>query len=143
MKESQFWSTIVKPQLSSFGVLHRIENTVESGTPDVTYSLRHPAKPRNVSGWIELKVTKRPVRQETIVRFKRFTVEQAEWLREWSAVGSSAWLLTMIGPYFTLIDGRHCPRVQAGVTLREFQELSSVIGSNRFPTGRILDCLTR
>ncbi len=143
MKESQFWSALVKPQLSPFGVMHRIENTVESGTPDVTYTLRHPNRNRAVSGWIELKVCHLPARQNTVVRFKRFTPAQAEWLREWSAIGGSAWLLVLIGGSFALIDGLNCPAVQAGVQLRQFWKLCHVVGHHSMPTGRILECLTR
>lgn len=142
MTEAIFWRNTVKPQLSSFGVMHRIENTVEAGTPDVTYTLRHPSTGRAASGWIELKATSLPARQTTIVRFKRFTPEQAEWLREWAAFGGRAWLLVRLGPRFALVNGLDCPEVQRGATLGRFMELSVVRGDNAFPTGRMLKWLT-
>lgn len=143
MTEAAFWRSTVKPYLSPFGVMHRVENTVESGTPDVTYTLRHPDDRRATSGWIELKHTSIPVRNKTQVRFKRFTVEQAEWLREWSAAGGRAWLLVAIGPAFALVEGSHCPSIQEGIPLGDFRDVSEVWGDNRFPAGRVLRCLTR
>jgi hypothetical protein len=142
MTEAIFWRDTVKPYLSPFGVMHRVENTVETGTPDVTYTLRHPTTNLVASGWIELKETTLPVRPTTIVRFKRFTAEQADWLYDWAKVGGRAWLLVRLGNKFSLIDGLYAPSIQQGVSLSMFWGYSAVRGDNAFPAGRILKCLT-
>lgn len=140
--ETDFWNRTVRPALSSFGVLHRIENLIELGTPDVTYCLRRDKNSRAISGWIETKFSHGwPARQNTVFKFKHFTMEQAEWLEEWGRFGKAC-LLVQVGDDFLLVPPQHCKEIQKGVTQTRFGELASVRSSRAFPTGRVLLWLT-
>lgn len=144
MNESTFWRKVVRPALLPFGVLHRIENVTETGTPDVTYSLR---RDRNVgpgrSGWIELKyVPAWPARPGGILKFRKFTTDQADWLVEWRKVGGRACVLTRVGDDCFLMDGLLARELRDGMTRQEIRERCAVYAEGVFPTGRILKWLT-
>lgn len=144
MNESAFWRKVVRPALLPFGVLHRIENVTETGTPDVVYSLRRtridgPGR----SGWIELKyVPAWPARQGSLFRFRKFTIDQADWLVEWRKVGGRACVLTRVGNDCFLMDGLLARELQSGMTRQEIQRRCAVYGEGVFPTGRIVKWLT-
>lgn len=139
MSEKDFWSRIVRPKLISFGVLHRIENVLELGTPDVAYCL-HRGDRIGVSGWIELKFAHRW--PKTKLRFPHFTVDQANWLEDWGRIGHS-YMLAQVGEDFLLVHARNCREIQKeGATRQRFMELATVHGFGAFPTGRIVRALT-
>lgn len=141
MSENDFWRTIVRPKLINFGVLHRIENVVELGTPDVTYCL-HRGDKIGVSGWIELKFSSAwPVRDKTSFKFSRYTVDQADWLEEWGKFGKAC-VLAQIANEYLLVPGKHCRELQHGVSRSRFYEMAAVRGIDRFPTGQVVRWLT-
>lgn len=144
MSETLFWNNTVRPALISFGVLHRVENTVETGTPDVTYCLRNTLEDGpGVSGWIELKHSDGwPKLARTPFRFKPYTKEQAEWLGDWSAIGGKACLLAKVGSEFLLVPGYNCVELWRGVPRQRVYQLAAVRGEFTFPTGRMLLWLT-
>lgn len=143
MSEVEFWRKIVRPKLIPFGVLHRIENVVELGTPDVTYTLRRDTSSPAFSGWIELKhVVHWPARAGTLVRFKRFTVDQAAWLDEWGRIGGKACLLIQIENDYALLSHRHAFALQRGVPGGWIRQNAEVLGEGVFPTGRVVKWLT-
>lgn len=144
MNETLFWSKTVRPALISFGVLHRVENTVETGTPDVTYCLRTGLEDGpGRSGWIELKHAHGwPKRPNTTFRFSRYTKEQAEWLHEWHFIGGKACLIAKIGNEYLLIPGDRCVELWHGGTRRDVMHMAAVQGIGTFPTGRMLLWLT-
>ena len=139
--ETLFWRNVVRPRLIHFGVLHRIENVAEVGTPDVAYCL-HRGDRKGVSGFIELKHAHEwPTRENTIFRFKHYTVDQADWIEEWGRIGRSC-VLAQVATEFLLVPSKHCRELQRGVNRRRFYEIADVRSDDVFPTGRIVRWLT-
>lgn len=138
--ETLFWRNVVRPKLSHFGVLHRIENVMELGTPDVAACL-HRGDRIGVSSWIELKhAHKWTVR--SLFRFKHFTVDQADWLEEWGRIGRAC-VLAQVADEFLLVPSAHARELQRGVTRARFYEMSAVRSEGgKFPTGRVVQWLT-
>ena len=89
--ESQFWSYISDglKSVSKNIDLHRIENGVEVGTPDVNYCID------GVEGWIELKEFGQ-CPASGIVRIPLFTQEQKIWLYERCKAGGNAFFFLKI-----------------------------------------------
>lgn len=141
MSETDFWRTTVRPKLINFGVLHRIENVIELGTPDVAYCL-HRGDKIGISGWIELKYALEwPKRKNTIFKFKHYTTDQADWIEEWGRIGRSC-VLAQVENDYLLVPSKHCRELQHGVTQQRFLQISDVVGNGVFPTGRIVRWLT-
>jgi hypothetical protein len=89
-KESQLW-TVVRRTLLPYGILKRIENILEDGTPDVAYTLR------GVDGWLELKdLDAWPAREGTVVRLDHYTAAQRLWHRQWRGVGGRCHVLARV-----------------------------------------------
>ena len=142
--ESQYWRDHVRPSLSSFGMIVRVENAARIGTPDVAYCLRPTKLSPAVSGWLELKsIPTLPARASTKLTVPHLTKEQVDWQIEWMVAG---------GRVFTLIriEDRHV-LVRPGVLKRLYQhelavcdllDLASVFAIGAFPAGRVLKCLT-
>lgn len=68
MTEADFSRNDVMPHLLQWGDASRIENTTESGTPDISYAIA------GIQGWIELKL----IRQGKLT-FEKF---QLSWLKK-------------------------------------------------------------
>lgn len=142
MSESAFWTNQVA-KLKNFGKAERIENVIGLGTPDVSYCLRWLKEPA-VTGWIELKyLPKWPARTNSIVRFKHYTLEQADFLRDWSAAGCRACMLAQIGGEFLLIPGAGCKDVYNGLTRTGMAERAAVHAAGQFPLNKVLRWLTK
>lgn len=102
-RESQLWTWLAKGRLH-FKLrlhMHRVENPVSPGMPDVEGHLgieafahhRNRAAIAHGQFWIELKSAKRPIRKTTPIRFK-MRPKQVEWARRrWNIGGSVYWLL--------------------------------------------------
>lgn len=103
-RESGLWSWLAKARLH-FKLslhMHRIENPVSPGMPDVegflsieAFAHSPPSSARLSHGqfWLELKSASRPVRAKTPVRFK-MRPKQVEWARRrWKLGGACYWLL--------------------------------------------------
>lgn len=103
--ERALWHTVRKAW-GPFGVLKRIENSTETGTPDLSYCLmKH-------SGWIELKHLQAwPKRATTPLVVEHFTSAQADWLDEWSRAGGDAWLLLQVGREYALFTAAGARRL--------------------------------
>jgi len=79
--------------------LTRVENGVETGTPDVNGCYDA------VEFWVELKFRETwPVRESTPVRFRHYTEDQRRWLRDRGKVGGRAWLLVQVGRCYMLFN---------------------------------------
>ena len=144
MSETAFWRDEIRPSLKSFGILHRVENSIEEGMPDVVYCLRRTKEDGpGISGWIENKhVIKWPSRPSSILRFKRFTQEQADWLYDWSRIGGKACILAKVGKDYFLMSGLLARELRNGMTRTEIWAKAAVTGSGVFPTGRVVLWLT-
>jgi hypothetical protein len=95
MSEHSFW-TLVRKNLAL--KMHRVENRVAKGTPDVHY-LRD-----GKSGWIELKyIADWPKKRIA----SGLMLNQAMWLQEYVEHKGSCWVLIRIGRDFIgLVDGK-------------------------------------
>lgn len=143
--ETVFWQKQVRPNLIHFGLLYRVENSVDNeGMPDVTYCLRRQrADGPATSGWIELKHCYGwPSRAASCLRFKHFSLDQANWLQDWDLFGGKACVLCQVGKDIFLMPGRHAPQLRQGMTRDQIMLHAAVTGSGIFPTGRILRWLT-
>lgn len=74
MRETKLYSKL-RPQLTRWGVVDRVENTLGSGMPDVYYNMG------GVTGWLETKVAKGDE-----VHFEKF---QPNWMRKHLRAGLS------------------------------------------------------
>jgi hypothetical protein len=105
--------------------LHRIENSVEIGTPDLFgRSMFHDF-------WIELKATDAPVREATpfLRSDSRLRPDQINWIHSYSSKGGIAYILvrekTTKVPY--LVCGHHAKNINTW-TEGTFDRLSVAIG---------------
>lgn len=140
--ETAFYQKEVKPNLIHFGVIHRIENVVETGTPDVSCCMRR-RDGSGVSWWVELKFAAEwPKRANTLFRFPNFELEQAMFIEEWGRFGNACVLAKVAANYFVM-PSYYCGELRAGMTKRRIMETATVWGTDVFPTGRIVRWLTQ
>lgn len=101
--ESALWST-VHDGLSRYGYLKRVENAIDTGTPDVAYCLRpSPVRPA-VSGWLELKHADAwPARSDTPLALAHLTLEQVLFVEGWRAAGGRAHVLLQVARDYLLL----------------------------------------
>ncbi len=94
MSESDMRGKLIKALKPLHAVA--IENRVGLGTPDVNC----------IGGWIELKWLRAwPKRAKTIVRVKRFSLEQRIWLQRRFDLGGRSWLLLQVRREWLLFTG--------------------------------------
>lgn len=100
MRESSLWGTMSTNLRKVRGTrVKRIENSCDSGTPDVYLRSLHGA------AWVELKHLKEfPVRPTTPIRIPHFTDQQRLWLREEGLLGGNAWLFVQVAKSYFLFD---------------------------------------
>ena len=139
--EQALWK-MTRGKLSPFGVLKRVENSLDSGTPDFSYCLRFPIYSRiHHSGWMELKHADAwPTRTSTPLDLPHLTREQIAWCKSWSQAGGSVFLLLQVANEYMLFRSTHMATVQAGCTRDRLRELaaSCAYGFDRFPTSEIM-----
>lgn len=141
---SGLWG-VCRDRLGRYGVLKRIENGVELGTPDVAYVLKVPARPA-ASGWIELKhLSGWPKRPGTALNIPHLTVEQVVWLEGWEAVaGGGADLLLQVGPDYCFFDATGARALyERQLTKATALMTAHVVGTRRFPHRELVRHLTR
>ena len=84
MLESEFYHSHVKPHLEQWGDHNRVENSAESGTPDISYAIA------GVQGWLELKVIR-----DGLLSFEKF---QLAWLKKrWRHAKGNLWVFATDG----------------------------------------------
>jgi len=123
-KESSLWKWLKKSKQQFAGDLdiHRVENYVSQGMPDVEGYLRHYGQ-----FWCELKSAPQPARTTTPVRFK---VREAQvlWLTRRWLLGGNAWMLLQVGSghkrCLYLVPGRYSREVCDGLTEDELFDLN-------------------
>lgn len=96
-KESNLWAVV--KEVLNHGHVIRVENDVETGTPDVHGCIS------GVSFWIELKVAELPKQSATNISVPHFTQEQRTWLFNHCRAGGNAWLLLQVGGAYFLLNG--------------------------------------
>ena len=139
--EHSLW-LVTRDKLRQFGVLHRVENRLEEGTPDVAYSLRFPPGPsgRVGTGWLELKYAPAwPVNLDVpLILPHNLTDDQCIWAEGWCAAGGQYGLLVQVGRDYFLFGAERLRAVQVGMTLAEYVRTASASGTGSFPRLEIL-----
>lgn len=140
--ESLLWQQHVS-KLKNFGMCKRIEDSTQAGVSDVVYCLRWLDE-RPVSGWCELKRLKDwPKRSTTKILLPHFTIDQANFLRDWGRAGMGSYLLAQVGVTFLVWRWHHAHAIQAGLMRNQFKGLAEVCEDGKFPTAKVLRCLTK
>lgn len=83
MREDELYKRYVQPRISEWGDCCRVENTVDSGMPDVNYAIE------NNHGWLELKVV-----HSNLYHFEKF---QLPWLKRRARHSKDVWVLALHG----------------------------------------------
>lgn len=143
MKEAGFWQ-VVRRHLSPFGVLRRVENKLDLGTPDVAYCLRLPGAHDARSGWLELKRLHAWGRKNLVV--PHLTIDQVINLEQWVLAGGRAHLLMAVADDVVLcngaggLDARYV--YQRALCRADAASSGALLGSLReFPTRQLLEAL--
>lgn len=143
--ESGYWST-VDENLGPFGLLVRIENALDDGTPDAAYVLTAP-KPGSLpaSGWLELKaIDDYPKKPSSPLRVPKLLRKQVLFLEAWADAGGRAWLLLKAPPWHLLFDAAGARAVfEQGVSAADGPAVAKVAAMGTFPTGPMLRALTK
>lgn len=95
--------------------MHRVENTLAAGMPDVEGCLH------SSQFFIELKSTSRPARLETLIRFAvRDREAQQDWIEKRWSMAENTWLLLQVGSGHKLarylVPGCFAKEVYDGIT---------------------------
>lgn len=115
-RENQLWAWLAKARLHFKMKLHmhRIENPVSPGMPDVEGHLCGVGQ-----FWIELKSAARPTRKKTAIRFK-MRPKQIEWARRRWAIGGACYWLLQVGDggnrCVYMLQGSYGGALAAGMT---------------------------
>lgn len=142
MSEDALWRK-AREELAPWGVLHRVENSIDRGTGDVAYAIR--VRGDVGSGWIELKhVPKWPANDDTPFVIRKLTQDQVDFLVQWQHAGGRAWCLLQVGRGYWLLDPPLIQAVHARTVTGPAVRRLAVAGSpSRFPFGNILRALVR
>lgn len=119
------------------GFLHRIENSIDEGTPDVYYCIDGD------QGWIELKQIKKwPTYENTPVKIKHFTIAQRQWLWMHALHGGRSFLWLRVGSLEHLIfKGNDVEGVGVMLNKEQLIERCALHLTGRF-TGLVLSKIT-
>lgn len=137
MREKTFWATILRPKLSPYGHLERIESETRLGIPDVNYCLV------GREGWWETKYLPSWPRPNSIVRFRHFTIEQLQWALTRHRAGGRAGLMARIDRDYLFFDPPAMEAIYNGVKRPELERLAMVRASHVFPTAPMVKALIR
>lgn len=144
MSEANLWAR-TREELSPFGKLHRVENGIAKGTPDVAFLLRRYPKVPPVAGWVELKFEPAwPTSDRRPVVVKKLKKEQVDFAEEWHAAGGRSFFLLQIARDYVLFDAPTARLLfEKALTRPLFLERATVAALGRgFPTADVLKGLT-
>lgn len=97
MTEADLWR-YVQHGMGPLWEAERIENRLNSGTPDVSYST-------NVHGWMELKyLPAAPKKDSTVMQVRHFTPEQRNWITRHGRRTGLVFVFMRIASTFMLFD---------------------------------------
>ena len=94
------------------------EDALSEGIPDLSYGID------GVNGWIELKqIDNFPVRPETKMKPKKYTVEQVNWLVKRGKKGGKCFVMVKIGNYdYYIFNWNKAHMVREGMTQEEYKK---------------------
>lgn len=119
LPEQRLWD-LVRGAMGGAWHATRIENRLSSGVPDVHFATQQNTTRDRLTGWIELKVAKKPARATTPVKIPHLTNEQVNWHLEHRAHGGQSWLLIEMGEFLYLFPGWRAPDIQGGLNLAQW-----------------------
>lgn len=142
MSEDALWRK-TRAELSPWGVLQRIENCVDLGTPDLAYALR--VQGAVGSGWIELKhAWAWPKRHTTPFVLPELTADQVVFARNWEKAGGRSWMLLQVGRGYWLLNPAAITAIFERTLTASGVRMAAIAGEEgRFPLGNILRALTQ
>jgi hypothetical protein len=114
MSEKNFWNLI----RNNLGIkMHRVENRVSSGMPDVHYVSNKG------SGWIELKyVSEFPRKGKMKIGIRK---AQKFWHRAYYNHGGKSWILIRVGRRgIILVNGNKSDEISQGITSEKLIDIS-------------------
>ena len=137
MSESNMWR-VLRPAFSGVNEhAVRVENAIESGTPDANVSFD------GYEGWIELKhLDAWPTRSEAIVQVRKFTPQQRLWLDRRFRINGSAHLLMRVGDDWLLFDGDVAAEHLGKVARSRLEEVATMVWSGKIDTDELKSALT-
>jgi hypothetical protein len=143
MSEANLWTTM-RGAMSPYGKLKRIENSIDKGTPDVTYLFRRYPKVPPVMGWVELKYLDGwPDSDRTKVVVKKLTKDQVDFIADWDAAGGRAYVLIQVGRDYALLDaGTTGALYRRALTRLDLVGRAAVFAVGRFPATELVKALT-
>lgn len=120
MSESKMWATL-RDNIGTHWEAERIENRLNTGTPDVAYSMR------KVHGWIELKfMPDSPRRIDKPLKIEHFTPDQRNWLHKHGTRGGHCFILLRVGrepvSEWLMFDHTLAYRVGVDMTMDELRK---------------------
>lgn len=124
-RESNLWRAVADEFVRCAPGVHiqRIENAVDTGTPDVEYC--HEGR----QGWIELKVAKKPARAATPVRIRHFSKEQRLWHRDRVKSGGRSFILVQVEREYFLFTGTLGAVLLDTLDLESMRDMSLAFGN--------------
>lgn len=127
MSEARLWSYL-RDGVGGLWDAERIENRLNSGVPDVTYSTDH-------HGWVELKfLPKPPKKPDSIMRIDHFTPEQRNWITRHGRRGGHCFVFLQVDRAYMLFGWESVPEI-GRVTYEKHREIALAVwdGSVDFP----------
>lgn len=144
MSEDALWAR-TREHLGPLGLLKRVENPIDPGTPDVCYLLSRYPKVAPVCGWLELKhVPEWPKRPGTVFKIDSLTLDQVNWQTNWALAGGRVATLMQVGYDLLVMDFRLLAQVFGGAHTRSSLLASApLVAPRTFPTAELVKWLTR
>lgn len=132
--EQEFYHKVVKGLFDQLPDTDhkRIENKLDSGTPDVTYATvnDHGSNCQQRQwGWLELKVSAED--KHGMVDLRHFTGQQKNWLTDMNVLGGGCYLFLKVDDYLFLIAPWQAYTITDRVSLKYLMEISCRIWSLR------------
>lgn len=127
MSETNLWKRL-RDALAPYGFdLHRVENLLEPGMPDVNYCCGA------AEGWIELKYSTVPKRSSTrVFGAKGLRKEQILWIERRIRTKGIVWIFAQASQHLVLLDGCHAAGFNE-MTLTQLRLSASWYHQGRMP----------
>lgn len=136
LPEQKVWDWM-RAKLSPIAFMHRVENRVASGTPDVYFSHL------GMCGWVELKAMEKWPAAGKPVRIGNWTAVQRNWaLSHRKYGGGRTWLVIGIGQEMVVADGAVWAALNADPTEEEIRQVWPVLARG-CSTREVIEALRR
>ena len=135
--EASMWASLSKLRKIYREDLHitRIENSVESGPPDVEGCFK------SIQFWLELKSVSKPKREDTLIK-PRFEENQIPWMRRRKKAGGRVFIFLQVGRLRYLIPAFNdsLKALERGIPFNKLHTLS-IIPTNATLGAILMTCI--